>query len=121
MDSVLAETPAREDMQTFVFSATMSKTLQQNLKKRNRSGPLKGAKRATALGKLSSQNLLGPYLAAEDLVERLDFRDTNPEVIDLSPEGGLVASLKESMVECIISEKVGSATPLDATSSLGRK
>jgi ATP-dependent RNA helicase DDX24/MAK5 len=39
-------------------------------------------------------------------VERLDFRDENPEVIDLSPEGGVVAMLKESMVECVVADKV---------------
>lgn len=54
---------------------------------------------------------------AEDLVERLDFRDENPEVIDLSPEGGVVASLKESMVECVVADKVrgpcSSASPPD--------
>lgn len=50
---------------------------------------------------------ISQLINAEDLVERLDFRDPNPEVIDLSPEGGVVASLKESMVECVIAEKVG--------------
>jgi ATP-dependent RNA helicase DDX24/MAK5 len=39
-------------------------------------------------------------------VDRLDFRDTEPEVIDLSPEGGVVAMLKESMVDCIVADKV---------------
>lgn len=39
-------------------------------------------------------------------MERLDFRDENPEVIDLSPEGGVVAMLKESMVECVVADKV---------------
>lgn len=42
----------------------------------------------------------------EDLVERLDFRDPDPEVIDLSPEGGVVRQLKESMIDCVTSEKV---------------
>jgi len=42
----------------------------------------------------------------EDLVDRLDFRDENPELIDLSPEGGVVKSLKESMVECVVADKV---------------
>lgn len=45
----------------------------------------------------------------EDLVERLDFRDTDPEVIDLSPEGGVVRQLKESMIDCVTSEKVSLA------------
>lgn len=40
-------------MQTFVFSATLSKDLQTNLKKRYRAGPKKGEKKlATALGQL---------------------------------------------------------------------
>lgn len=39
-------------------------------------------------------------------MERLDFRDENPEVIDLSPEGGVVKQLKESMVECVVADKV---------------
>jgi len=43
---------------------------------------------------------------AEDLVERLDFRDKAPEVIDLSPEGGVVKMLKESMIDCVMSDKV---------------
>jgi len=41
-------------------------------------------------------------------VDRLDFRDENPELIDLSPEGGVVKSLKESMVECVVADKVSS-------------
>ncbi|KAL1411908.1 ATP-dependent RNA helicase [Vanrija albida] len=86
--TVLEDTDARDDMQTFVFSATLSKDLQHNLKKRRRSKP-KG-KKATAL---------------EDLVEKLDFRDESPVVIDLSPEGGLVKTLRESMIECVVSDK----------------
>ena len=39
-------------------------------------------------------------------MEKLDFRDAAPEVIDLSPEGGVVRQLKESMVECIVADKV---------------
>jgi ATP-dependent RNA helicase DDX24/MAK5 len=34
--SALDAIPVREDMRTFVFSATMSKDLQQNVKRRNR-------------------------------------------------------------------------------------
>ncbi len=82
-------------MQTFVFSATLSKDLQQNLKRRIRRGAKKGA------GKKMS--------AFEDLVDRLDFREPNPEVIDLSPQGGVVATLKESMVECVVADKVCAA------------
>jgi ATP-dependent RNA helicase DDX24/MAK5 len=45
-------------------------------------------------------------MSVEDLVERLDFRDAAPEVIDLSPEGGVVKMLKESMIDCVVSDKV---------------
>lgn len=46
-------------------------------------------------------------LWTEDLLERLDFRDPEPEVINLSPEGGVVSSLQESQVECLPADKVG--------------
>ena len=41
----------------------------------------------------------------EDLVDRLDFRDPEPEVIDLTPDGRLVSTLRESMIECLTSDK----------------
>jgi ATP-dependent RNA helicase DDX24/MAK5 len=37
---------------------------------------------------------------------KLDFRDVDPEIIDLSTEGGLVETLKECKVECLMPEKV---------------
>lgn len=45
-------------------------------------------------------------ISADDLLLRLDFRDPEPEVIDLSPEGGVVSTLQESKIECLGSEKV---------------
>lgn len=42
----------------------------------------------------------------DDLVRRLDFRDEKPCVIDISPEGGLVATLRESIIECLNTDKV---------------
>lgn len=45
-------------------------------------------------------------ICADDLLLRLDFRDPEPEVTDLSPEGGVVSTLQESKVECLPSEKV---------------
>jgi len=48
--------------------------------------------------------LTGP--ASDDLLLRLDFRDSNPEVIDLSPVGGAVSTLQESKVECVSADKV---------------
>ncbi|GMK59849.1 hypothetical protein CspeluHIS016_0900660 [Cutaneotrichosporon spelunceum] len=84
--TALSAAHARDDMQTFVFSATLSKDLQANLKRYKRRG------------KKSSSTL-------EDLVDRLDFRDANPAVIDLSPEGGLVSTLREAQIECVASDK----------------
>ena len=48
-------------------------------------------------------------------MERLDFRDQAPEVIDLSPEGGVVKMLKESMIDCVMSDKVSSSSRGEAT------
>jgi len=79
-------------MQTFVFSATLSKGLQQNLKKRWQP---KGVKRKN-----------GPASTLDDLLLRLDFRDSEPEIIDISPEGGAVSTLKESRIECLATDKV---------------
>ncbi|WWC58365.1 uncharacterized protein I303_100905 [Kwoniella dejecticola CBS 10117] len=90
LSTLLEDSEARDDMQTFVFSATLSKDLQQNLKRRlHRASKGKG-KRSSTL---------------EDLVDKLDFRDPKPEVIDLSPEGGVVSTLRESMVECVVADK----------------
>ncbi|KAH8103065.1 ATP-dependent RNA helicase [Cristinia sonorae] len=80
-----------DNMQTFVFSATLSKDLQRNLKKKQR--PNKGRKQTK------------PASTLDDLVMRLDFRDPEPEVIDLSPEGGMVSTLKESKVDCLMGDK----------------
>ncbi|KAI0792409.1 P-loop containing nucleoside triphosphate hydrolase protein [Abortiporus biennis] len=90
------ESPADSDevdehqLQTFIFSATLSKDLQKNLKKRSRPTNKKKTKPASTL---------------DDLVMKLDFRDSDPEVIDLSPEGGTVSTLKESKIDCLSGDK----------------
>ncbi|THH00977.1 hypothetical protein EW026_g1631 [Hermanssonia centrifuga] len=85
------ETASGGEMQTFVFSATLSKDLQRNLKRHAPKGR-KNKKIASTL---------------DDLLMRLDFRDPDPEVIDLSPAGGLVSTLKESRVDCLATDKDG--------------
>ncbi|GAA5952011.1 hypothetical protein JCM21900_000114 [Sporobolomyces salmonicolor] len=84
----------REDMRTFVFSATMSKELQRNVKRKP------GGKRWVP--KTAGEDAMSRL---DDLIDRLDFRDRNPEIIDLSPEHGLVETLKECKVECLVNEK----------------
>ncbi|KAI0051336.1 DEAD-domain-containing protein [Auriscalpium vulgare] len=78
-------------MQTFVFSATLSKDLQRNLKKRHKPRLFK---RDAA-----------PASTLDDLILRLDFRDPEPQVVDISPEGGVVSTLKESKIECLMTDK----------------
>ncbi|TFL01653.1 P-loop containing nucleoside triphosphate hydrolase protein [Pterulicium gracile] len=77
-------------LQTFIFSATMSKDLQRNVKKRSR--PRMTKKKA-------------PASTLDELLLRLDFRDPDPEIIDLSPQGGVVSTLVESKIECLADEK----------------
>lgn len=84
------DAPSESDLQTFVFSATLSKDLQKNLKKRQRWKGKKNRKPASTL---------------DDLVMKLDFRDPDPTVIDLSPEGGVVSTLKESKIDCLANDK----------------
>ncbi|KAI0690242.1 DEAD-domain-containing protein [Cerioporus squamosus] len=78
------------ELQTFVFSATLSKDLQKNLKRRSRFRRKKNEKPASTL---------------DDLLLRLDFRDPAPAVVDISPAGGVVATLKESKIECLANSK----------------
>ncbi|EKM77312.1 hypothetical protein AGABI1DRAFT_43493, partial [Agaricus bisporus var. burnettii JB137-S8] len=83
------------DLQTFVLSATLSKDLQRNLKKRWRPKDYKKRK-----GKNDK-----PATTLDDLLLRLDFRDPEPEIIDLSPEGKVVSTLQEAKIECLVNEK----------------
>lgn len=45
-------------------------------------------------------------MSPDDLLLRLDFRDPEPEIIDLSPEGKVVSTLQEAKIECLTSDKV---------------
>ncbi|KAJ6627886.1 P-loop containing nucleoside triphosphate hydrolase protein [Mycena sp. CBHHK59/15] len=89
------EEPVKDRLQTFVFSATLSKDLQRNVKRRSR---------PKSAGKYSKRNDK-PASTLDDLLLRLDFRDPEPEIIDLSPQGGVVETLKESKIECLSADK----------------
>ncbi|KZO95859.1 P-loop containing nucleoside triphosphate hydrolase protein [Calocera viscosa TUFC12733] len=80
-----------DEMQTFVFSATLSKDLQLNLKRRRRAPPSKKRDK--------------PPSTLDELLERVDFRDEEPEIIDLTPKQGVSHTLQEAKLECISSEK----------------
>ncbi|KAL5499261.1 MAK5 [Sanghuangporus vaninii] len=82
-----------DPLQTFIFSATLSRDLQQNLKRSKRTP----SKIRSKGGK--------PISTLDELVSKLDFRDPEPEVIDLSPKGGVVSTLQESQVECLSADK----------------
>lgn len=82
--------PANEAMQTLVFSATMAKALQQNLKRKQWR-----KKQRTA----DSSNTL------DDLLSRIDFRDAEPAVVELVPERKVASNLLEAKIECISKEK----------------
>jgi ATP-dependent RNA helicase DDX24/MAK5 len=45
-------------------------------------------------------------MSIDDLVSRLDFRDPEPVVIDLSPKDRIVSTFQESKVECLMTDKV---------------
>ncbi|KAK7044735.1 ATP-dependent RNA helicase MAK5 [Favolaschia claudopus] len=88
------EEPIQDGLQTFIFSATLSKDLQRNVKRRAR---------PKASGKNNKSG--SPASTLDDLLLRLDFRDPEPEIIDLSPQGGVVSTLKESKIECLSADK----------------
>ncbi|KAL9710285.1 ATP-dependent RNA helicase [Leucoagaricus gongylophorus] len=82
-------------LQTFVLSATLSKDLQCNLKKRT--WP-KSNKKRRKKDDISASTL-------DDLLLRLDFRDPEPKIIDLSPHGNVVPTLQEAKIECLTNHK----------------
>ncbi|KAK0555614.1 ATP-dependent RNA helicase [Tilletia horrida] len=81
----------REDLQTFIFSATLSKDLQRNLTRAKRKTLSKKKRKATS--------------TLDDLMMRVDFRDPDPVVVDLSPQAGIAEGVHEMRVECLTKEK----------------
>jgi len=81
---------ANEEMQTFVYSATMAKALQTNLKKANWR---------------KKQRQSQPSNTLDDLLARVDFRDAEPLVVELVPERHVADTLWETKVECVGKDK----------------
>lgn len=77
-------------MQTFIFSATLSATLQVNLQRRRR-GELKKARGTQTL---------------DALMDQLDFRDPEPTVVNLSPHSAVAETVAECKTECLNKDKV---------------
>ncbi|KAG6861318.1 hypothetical protein C0995_001637 [Termitomyces sp. Mi166 len=90
-----SQEPIKDGLQTFIFSATLSKDLQKNVKRQSR--PKSAGKHRKRDDK--------PASTLDDLLLRLDFRDPDPQVIDLSPTGGVVSTLQESKIECLSADK----------------
>jgi ATP-dependent RNA helicase DDX24/MAK5 len=72
----------------------MSRELQRNLKKPKQKRRRLKEEEKGALGALGT------------LLDRIDFRDEDPAVIDLLPDGGVVSTVKECYLECLTSDKV---------------
>lgn len=83
-------------MQTFIFSATLSKALQVNLKRRRKLKQF--AKKRHSKRKENATTL-------DELMDRIDFRDQAPAVIDLTPAQGLPQGLMETKIECVGKDK----------------
>ena len=86
-----AAADANPDMQTFVYSATMSKALQTNLKR--------------ALWRKKQRREAEPSNTLDDLLARVDFRDAEPIVIEMATQRHVADTLYEAKMECVGQDK----------------
>jgi ATP-dependent RNA helicase DDX24/MAK5 len=93
-------------MRNYVFSATMSRELQRNLKKPKQKRRRLDDDEKGALGALGT------------LLDRMDFRDPDPALVDLLPEGGVVSTVKECCIDCLTSDKAGLILATEACAGL---
>ncbi|WFD36026.1 RNA helicase [Malassezia cuniculi] len=89
--TVGAAVDANPEMQTFIYSATLSKALQENLARKQK---LHKRKRTT-----DDKSTL------DDLVARIDFRDAQPALVELKTEKHVSDSLVEAKIECLEKDK----------------
>ena len=88
----LETTNWKQQRQTLVFSATFQKDLQQKL-----------AGKAKSIG----GDLMGKRESLDYLLKKLNFREEKPKFIDVNPVTPMASGLKEGIVECTGTEKVG--------------
>lgn len=82
----------KEQRQTLVFSATFQKDLQQRL---------------AGKGKPAGGDVMGKQESLEYLLKKLNFRQEKPKLIDVNPVSQMATGLKEGIVECSGTDKVG--------------
>ena len=82
----------KQQRQTLVFSATFQKDLQQKL---------------AGKGKPAGGDVMGKRESLEYLLKKLSFRDQKPKFVDVNPVSQMATGLKEGIVECAGTEKVG--------------
>nr|CAG8433417.1 13248_t:CDS:10 [Entrophospora candida] len=83
---------AVQSRQTFVFSATLDKTLKEKLKQK------KGFMTKNPKNNNSSGTL-------DELMQKLEFRDPDPVYVDITPENAVVTTLQESKIDCLAKDK----------------
>ena len=82
----------KQQRQTLVFSATFQKDLQQKL----------AGKAKSTFG-----DLMGKRESFEYLLKKLNFKEEKPKYVDVNPVTPMASGLKEGIVECAGTEKVG--------------
>ena len=87
----------KQQRQTLVFSATFQKDLQQRL---------------AGKAKSTGGDLMGKRESLEYLLKKLSFREEKPRFIDVNPATPMAPGLKEGIVECAGTEKVGKSFPI---------
>lgn len=89
-EEATADAPASK-RQTLVFSATFHKGLQQKLAGKGRPGG----------------DLMDQTESMEYLLHKLNFRDERPKFVDVNPVSQMAEGLREGLLECGGTEKVG--------------
>ncbi|CAH1758167.1 1879_t:CDS:10 [Entrophospora sp. SA101] len=81
-----------QSRQTFVFSATLDKTLKEKLKQK-KGFMIKNPKNNNSSGTI------------DELMQKLEFRDPDPVYVDITPENAVVTTLQESKIDCLAKDK----------------